>query len=320
MGLLTVEASRATLAQPRQTVGSQTSASTAALCLLCGGAVERWNHTRGHWIVQCSGCGHRQAEVLSTPALQAAAHVEENYGDDYFTGGGIGYTDYHCEAPLLRQRGARYGQILARHAVPGRLLDVGAAAGYFLDGYRQAGWTGIGIEPNDTMAAHARARGVDVRTGLADEATLLGADIAEGSLDAVAMVQVIAHVLDPVDALTALSRRLRPGGLFLVETWDRGSKTARALGLRWHEYSPPSVVHWFRRNELDTTMRRIGLTPVAHGRMAKWINAHHAASLLAASSPSGVVTKAARLVPGSVNFPYPAEDLFWAVYQRNANG
>ncbi len=197
-------------------------------CALCGGSVTRWQRIDGWDVDECQACGHRQAALIQQ--TDAHRHADDVYGDAYFTEGGAGYTDYHAEAELLRRRGARYGRILARHAAPGRLLDVGAAAGYLLDGLTSVGWSGIGLEPNDAMAAHARQRGVDVRTGLADEATLSALSIAEGSLDAVTMIQVIAHVLQPVEALEALTRRLRPGGLLLVETWDRGSLTAGRSG------------------------------------------------------------------------------------------
>lgn len=287
-------------------------------CGLCGGSTTRWQRIKGHDIVECQRCGHRQAALAAS--ADPVDHAEAVYGDAYFTEGGAGYLDYHAEADLLRRRGARYGAILARHATPGRLLDVGAAAGYLLEGFARAGWSGTGIEPNAAMAAAARQRGVDVHVGLADDATLTTLGIGDASLDAVSMIQVIAHVLDPLATLGALTRRLRPGGLLVIETWDRSSLTARALGTRWHEWSPPSVVHWFRRPELDAAAARVGLLPLAHGRMAKQIAAGHAASLLAAGRPEGMAARLARRIPARAVLPYPAEDLFWALYQRPPAG
>jgi SAM-dependent methyltransferase len=284
-------------------------------CLLCSGSAPRWRELKGHWIVECTSCGHRQAELLE--AAQATVHADAHYGDAYFTEGGAGYTDYHAEADLLRRRGQRYGRILAKHTPPGRILDVGAAAGYLMEGYAQAGWTAVGIEPNDTMAAHARARGVDVRTGIVTEEMLSALTIEPDSFDAVAVIQVIAHVIDPNDTVRVLAERLRVGGLLLIETWNRGSRTARVFGERWHEYSPPSVVHWFRPAELDGVAERAGLVKLQQGRMAKQIAAGHAASLLAADSPNGVAAKVARVIPKRLVLPYPAEDLFWSLYQRS---
>jgi hypothetical protein len=96
-----------------------------------------------------------------------AEHVARVYGDAYFRNGGAGYPDYLSESDLLRARGRRYGGLVARHVPPGRLLDVGAAAGCVLRGFTDAGWSGVGIEPNAAMAAYARTGlGVDVQQAM----------------------------------------------------------------------------------------------------------------------------------------------------------
>ena len=69
----------------------------------------------------------------------------------------------------------------------------------------------------------------------------------DGPYDLVVMLQVIAHLVDPLATGRRIAELLRPDGLWLVETWDRESRTARLFGRRWHEYSPPSVLHWFSR-------------------------------------------------------------------------
>ena len=88
----------------------------------------------GYWILECAECGHRSAEI--TPA---ADHVAEQYGDAYFFGGGAGYSDYLAEAGLLRDRGRQYGRLLHRYRAPGRVLDVGSAAGCILQGLGDEG-------------------------------------------------------------------------------------------------------------------------------------------------------------------------------------
>ena len=63
--------------------------------------------------------------------------------------------------------------------------------------------------------------------------------------DAVSMIQVLPHFIDPKRAMAVVTKVLKPGGLLLIETWNRDSWTARLFGKNWHEYSPPSVLHWF---------------------------------------------------------------------------
>lgn len=278
----------------------------SARCPACAGTVtSRVFDAHGYGIWDCSACEHRFSPVTEGPL-----HVSRVYGDDYFTGGGAGYPDYVSEGALLRAHGRRYGRILLRHAPPGRLLDVGSAAGFILEGLSDAGWSGVGIEPNAAMVTHAQSAGVDVRVGTLEECP-----VAE-RFDAVTMVQVIGHFYDLGRALDAATRLTRPGGLWLIEAWDRASLPARVLGSRWHEYSPPSVVHWFTRRSLRRLAQRHGFLEIASGRPRKAISLSHARTLLDHSLGGALRFLPARLFPKTVALPYPAFDVFWAVFRR----
>lgn len=277
-------------------------------CALCGGHLRPVFTVHGYDVCECERCAHRQLDAAALP--DSSTHVAAMYGDGYFSGGGAGYPDYLAEGPMLRARGKRYGAILRRFAPAGvAVLDVGAAAGFVLAGLEDSGWKGTGIEPNDRMAAHGRdVLGVDVRTGTLEDAPV------EGPFDAISLIQVIAHFVDPVAAVRVAASKLAPGGVLLIETWDRASLTARVFGRRWHEYSPPSVVHWFTRSELDVLARMAGLEPVADGRMVKWIGGAHAKSLVA--HRSALLGRLARVVPSRIRIPYPSEDLEWKLYRK----
>jgi SAM-dependent methyltransferase len=265
----------------------------------------------GFAIADCDNCRHRQTVLGPTTQVE---HVKEVYGDAYFTEGGAGYVDYLAEGPMLRERGRKYGEILKRHApagTRGTLLDVGAAAGFLMQGMADAGWTVTGFEPNDTMASYGRTTlGLDLRTGTLESMT------TDQTFDAISMIQVMAHFLDPIEVIEKVRSLTKPKGLLLIETWDRTSRTARALGSRWHEYSPPSVLHWWGRAELTQVVERSGFRMLDTGRMTKWVAGHHAKSLLANSG--GVTAKVGRLIPDRIKIPYPSEDLFWSVYERSA--
>jgi SAM-dependent methyltransferase len=206
---------------------------------------------------------------------------------------------------MLSDRGRWYAQLLERHVERGSVLEVGCAAGFWLAALVELGWTGRGVEPNATMAEHARERlGLDVTTGTLE--TLSGAE----RFDLVAMIQVLAHFTDPRRALGLAVERLRPGGHLLVESWDRRSLTARTFGSRWHEYSPPSVLHWFSPASLSQLGASFGLVEVARGRPRKRIAARHAKSLLGYKL-GPLVRSAISIVPDRLSLPYPFDDLFW---------
>ena len=158
------------------------------------------------------------------------------------------------------------------------------------------------------MAATARSNGVDVRQGS------LEAFEVDEKFDLISMIQVAADFYDPRAAFEKAYSLLRPDGLLLIETWDRGSMSARIFGKSWHEYSPPSVLNWFTKSGLTTFLSTIGFSYVDGGRPSKKISGGHVRSLLKYRLGDNFLLK---LIPKKVNFPYPSEDLFWALYKKN---
>lgn len=237
------------------------------------------------------------------------------YGDAYFRGGGAGYPDYLEEGPRLVEHGRRYARLLGRLTPPGTVLDIGAAAGFVLRGFVESAWSGRGVEPNAAMAAHAREQlGLDVETGTLESLA------TRDRFDVVSMIQVVAHLRDPRAALARAAEFTRPNGYWLIETWNRESLTARCLGRRWHEYSPPSVLHWFSPAGLRALGARCGMVEVARGRPVKSIRAGHAVSLLryklGGSGPGRWAARVLGLLPDGLTLPYPLDDLFWMILQR----
>lgn len=277
------------------------------LCAICGGVGRRLFTTHGYDILGCRECGHR-----FTPPERTPDHVARVYGDDYFFGGGAGYADYVSEATLLRERGVGYARLLRRHVSAGTVLDVGAAAGFVLEGFLSEGWRGRGIEPNSRMCTAANER----LGSLVDVGTLESYE-SPRTYDLVAMIQVVGHFPDPRQALARAAELTRPGGSWLIETWDRDSWTARVSGRWWHPYSPPSALHWFSRSGLQRLAGSLGFTEVAWGHPRRWINLGHARSILEYKLSGRVLhllLKPLRLVPTSLRLPYLGDDLFWALF------
>ncbi|MEZ5738128.1 MAG: methyltransferase domain-containing protein [Burkholderiaceae bacterium] len=98
-------------------------------------------------------------------------------------------------------------------------------------GFASQGWQVHGLEPNASIAAHAREQfGFTVTEGAIDDAAE-GFELAgqAAAFDLVVAIQLVAHLRDPQAGFRAMARLLRPGGLLLVETWNSASRTARWL-------------------------------------------------------------------------------------------
>lgn len=274
----------------------------------------------GYRLFGCQDCQHLQLAHLA----DVDRHVAEVYDDDYFFGGGDGYPDYLAGGDVLERQAMLYRELLARHGLDSAsrssapsLLDVGCAAGFVLRPFADSGFKTLGVEPNARLATFAREhQGLDVERATIEEFL----ETHQERYDAILLIQIIAHLDRPEEILERLVERLQAGGLLLVETWDHRSLTARIFGRRWHEYSPPSVRHWFSRRSLDRLSERLGLIREGDGAAKKRLQWQHARGLISHKLGDGLPRRCfdrlAGLLPARTILPYPGNDAFWALYRK----
>lgn len=269
-------------------------------------------------LLRCRDCGHR----FCPSGTKGADRIASQFDDDYFFGGESCYEDYSAMGPDLQRKGAYYSKILKRNLSQTglrnpKILDVGCAAGYLLEGFANQGWNTTGLEANQTMAKYGRFElGLDVHHSTIEDFR------SQESYHAASLVQVLPHLTDPYKALNQIHDKLLPGGLLLIETWNCESLAAKALGRNWHEYNPPSVLHWFSKQSLSDQLEYCDFEIVEMGRPVKWINLGNAAAALKKSvSESRLLSALAaptQLLPSWLKVPYPMDDCFWLVARKKA--
>jgi len=186
-------------------------------CASCGGQnLNRRYALRPFDVYECGTCGLRARHPLPTPSeLTAMYEADAYHASAYFQDG---RTAGHGDGPeiAIYRRGL---DDLARIVPPGRLLDVGCGNGVFLDLAREAGWQGSGVELSTRHVATAAERyALEVWHG-----DLLQAPFDNGSFNAIAMWDLLEHVVDPVAVLRRARQLLAPGGALLVFTIDTTS-------------------------------------------------------------------------------------------------
>jgi 2-polyprenyl-3-methyl-5-hydroxy-6-metoxy-1,4-benzoquinol methylase len=290
---------------------SHPSTAEAPRCNICNGISRRYFQLADYWVYECNSCGHQFTETTA-----GERHIAEVYGDDYFSNGGAGYTDYVADERLLVQRGRWYADRISQFCQPGAMLDVGAAAGFTARGFADSGWDVFGLEPNRNMAEYARSH-----LGVSVEATSLENWCSDRRFDLVSMLQVLPHFIDPRNAVRQVARHLHIGGFLLIETWNRNSWMARIFGKSWHVYNPPSVLHWFSRDTLQLLLANEGFSTVAEGQPARRISLRHAKSILRHKAEVSFASRmgllAARLLPENLTVSYHGDDLFWMLFRQS---
>jgi 2-polyprenyl-3-methyl-5-hydroxy-6-metoxy-1,4-benzoquinol methylase len=231
-------------------------ADGVTVCLLCGTSFPPEEHRRftkdGYAIVRCPSC-----TLLFRRDLPTQAELDEIYGLDYFQGDATGYLDYVADADLHRAAARNRLDLLERLVAGGALLDVGAAAGFFVDEARSRGWDAQGIDVSEPMVEWGR-RTLDVPL---ERATL--ADVTDGPFDALTMWDYIEHSLDPAADLRRAQELLRPGGVLALSTGDAATWVARLSGSRWHLLTPRHHNFFFTAATLGELLARSGFEVVS---------------------------------------------------------
>jgi SAM-dependent methyltransferase len=289
----------------------------ATQCVACGCRLSDALFDVGEYTyVACPGCG--LAHLDPRPgAFELAACFDESY----FTGGiAGGYDDYERDEPLHRRnararvaRAARFAEVHAGRPV--RLLDVGCAHGYVIDAARAMGWQAEGVEISPALLGRLRGRGVRVEERLGDVA-----GERPGTFDVVTAYQVLEHVADPAVFLADAVRCLRPGGVLVVQLWDRASAVARLSGRHWHVIAPPSVAWLHARRPVELMLDRSGAARLAYERVPTWVSLGFVASLLDAPRRAAPIASAGRVLrrlPAGWRVRYPLHDLVEVFARRN---
>ncbi len=220
-------------------------------CPACGQAtVQRFLFSKnGCGIVRCTECGLGRA-------LADGFDTRAYYTQDYFTGGRAdGYANYRASESVLRQEFAKIVEFIRRFVPAGKLLELGCAYGFFLREAREC-FQVAGIELSEDAAAHARARGLNVIGGIADEATLQQL----GRMDVIVLLDVVEHLPDPFETLRLCKDYLNPRGILVMTTGDFGALTARVAGRNWRLMTPPQHLWYFTAESMKRLSARLGMS------------------------------------------------------------
>jgi SAM-dependent methyltransferase len=209
----------------------------------------------GYELVRCGDCG--LAFVANPPSEE---ELERLYS--FANGYHLPFRDDDGEIALRFRFAERQLAAVSRHRTPpGRCLDIGASAGFFVKTASDHGWDAEGIELSKDTSALARERyGADVKA-----ARLEDTNFEPGSFDVVTLWDVIEHVPDPLDTMRRVSELVKPGGVVGLITPNldglfsrRSYRVGRRLN-HWPAVEPPLHLFQFSVQSLTALLDRVGL-------------------------------------------------------------
>lgn len=229
-------------------------------------------------IVRCGRCNL----VYVCPRLNAS-EVVEAYGSS---------VDelYVSQAEARVKTFQKCAKLVAGYAPPpGRLLDVGAAAGFFCKAASDLGWHTTGIEPSGWLAGWGRDNlSLDVRTGILEPGVF-----PENHFDVVTMWDSIEHMSDPLGTLEVAAGVMRPNATLVINTPDFGSVWAKVFGQRWW-FLLSHHIYYFTARTLKAMLDKAGFDTVAVRRHYQTLELAHLVKMV------GLYSKPVSSVAGGI--------------------
>lgn len=125
----------------------------------------------------------------------------------------------------------------------GKLLDIGAGTGDFLNVAQKNGWQTTGIEPSE------KAKTIAMQKGVAFEND--AANLENHSFDVITMWHVLEHVPNLENQIKELKRLLKPTGIILIAVPNFNSFDAKHYGTFWAAFDVPRHLWHFSKTAIQ---------------------------------------------------------------------
>ena len=213
-------------------------------------------------LVECLSC--RTHFLFPRPTEDEVARY---YGSEYFTKRtDRGYDNYFSPAIrseierviALNLEGLRFEKFSSELSSEKRSLDIGCAAGYFVNYLASRGWDAQGIDISEPCTEFAQKKlGLKVLNGNYLATTYLE------KFDLITMWATIEHLHHPEKILAKAHRDLKPGGMIYISTCRAGGLNfMRLMGPEWRYYNFPEHLWFFTLPALKRLLKKHGFRPV----------------------------------------------------------
>ncbi|PJZ25410.1 hypothetical protein CH352_14850 [Leptospira hartskeerlii] len=215
-------------------------------------------------IVECKKC--KLVQVNPQPSLE---EVSKYYEDSYFTQRtDRGYDNYYSEE--TKKEIARVFNLNLKDlgffdwermlGSERSALDVGCAAGYFLDYLKNRNWKTKGLDIASGPVRFAKETlGLDV-----EQKDFLTWDLdGKEKFDLITLWASIEHLHHPKETLQKILRHLKPGGRMILSTCRYGV-LAKYLGPKWRYLNVPEHLYYYSLPGIISLGNELGYIPLGH--------------------------------------------------------
>lgn len=214
-------------------------------------------HINGYDIIRCPNCNLIYANVSESDIV----HI---YEMDYYKSV---YPDYESDRNIHEINNVKLLQKIEQYFLPGTLIEIGSAFGFFLGVAGKRKWKASGYEMSEYASRIARSEyHQDVKN-----TDFLAYD-SRYKVDVVCMFDTIEHLLRPSRYIEKISHTLKNGGGLIVTTGDISSWFAQVCGKKWRMVAPPLHVYYYSRKTITRLLEQYGFEVLSISNESKYQN------------------------------------------------
>jgi 2-polyprenyl-3-methyl-5-hydroxy-6-metoxy-1,4-benzoquinol methylase len=196
-------------------------------------------------LVRCRRCGLVYVNPRPTEAELKSIYSDitaDTGASISFPRGLSGYINFGCVRTL---KARMMSKIISKYKKRGKVLDVGCAAGYFLNVMKERGYEVCGVEVSKIFADFAKnSFGLNIFCGDVSQARF-----ANENFDIVTMFDVLSHLRTPSKDLKEINRIMKVSGLLILETGNKGEFRSKESVEKWGDTwgSPEHLFHYSKK-------------------------------------------------------------------------
>ena len=208
-------------------------------------------------VVKCRKCSF----VYMNPR-QDDQEILNLYNKNYFKSKEprhFGYADYLTQRPNFHKTFELRLRLLSKFKNPGKILDVGAGPGFFVEVAQKNGWEAYGIDISKEISAYAKDELGITNIFNGNFSSSFDDKDYSRSFDAITMWEYLEHSLTPEEDLKKAFRMLKDDGLLVIETHDIESWCAKIFKEKWwHLTKYKEHIYHFSAKSIRNILERNG--------------------------------------------------------------
>jgi len=220
-------------------------------CKLCNSTATIHLFQKNNYdFVRCKECG---LVFLDYDPNEKSIH--RLYSEGYFKDKNTmcGFFDYFSLQKAFRKTFSKRLQKILRFKEDGRLFEIGAGPGFFLDEAKKFFRISGNEISKEACDFAERNYGIHMECGSFDHTRYLN-----NTFDVIVMFDVIEHLARPFDILRGVFTIQKKDGLLVLSTGDVDSLVAKISGKRWHLFTVPEHLFFFSKRTIRLALEKVG--------------------------------------------------------------